>query len=185
MAIKIEYNPDGTIKSAISVNPDGTPSVASQNVQTPLPGYMYGPGGMMLGEMSKRTPGVMTEFDKQMRDRINNIMMGNIKASNPLMTDSMLSAIKRATENIKNMQNQKFDAITGQEGQRTLEDFKNHLKLNKEGMLRNEGKFPGERGEGLKGFNKYLDALQEGVYDQLSPEEAKFVDDLKNNRVNL
>ena len=30
-----------------------------------------------------------------------------------------------------------------------------------------------------------LDNLQEGRVDQLSPEEAKFVDDLKNNRIDL
>jgi len=168
MAIKIEYNPDGSIKSAISVNPDGTPSVASQNVQTPLPGYMYGPGGMMLGKMPKRTPGVMTELDRSM-----------------LLGSDLSAAIKAAAESIRNQTNQKFDTITGQQGQRTLEDFKNFLKLNKKGYLRDEGKFAGERGEGLKGFNKLLDSLQEGKMDQLSPEEAKFVDDLKNNRVDL
>lgn len=168
MAIKIEYNPDGSIKSAISVNPDGTPSVASQNVQTPLPGYMYGPGGMMLGKMPKSTPGVMTEYDRAR-----------------LFGSDFSAAIKAAAESIRNQTNQKFDAITGQEGKRTLDDFKEFLKLNKKGFLRDEGKFEGYRGGGLRSFNKMLDNLQEGRVDQLSPEEAKFVDDLKNNRVNL
>lgn len=177
--MKIEYNPDGSIKSAISVNPDGTPRVGAKNVQTPLPGYMYGPGGMMLGK------GVMTEFDKRMKDRINDIMIGNIGSLNPLMTEDMQKSIMAASESIKNMNNQKFDRITGQEGKRTLEDFKNFLKVNKKGYLRDEGKFAGERGEGLKGFNKLLDSLQEGKMDQLTPEEAKFIDDLKNNRVDL
>ena len=45
--------------------------------------------------------------------------------------------------------------------------------------------FEGFRGGGMKSFNKLLDDLQEGKMDKLSEEEAKFVDDLKNNRVNL
>jgi hypothetical protein len=30
-----------------------------------------------------------------------------------------------------------------------------------------------------------LNQVQEGIFDQLSPEEAKYVDDVKNNRINL
>jgi hypothetical protein len=168
MAIKIEYNPDGSIKSAISVNPDGTPSVGTTDTPMPLPNYMYGKGGMMLGTMPKATPGVMTEYDR------NRLFGGNFS-----------DAVKAAAQAIRQMENQKFDRITGQAGERTIDDFKEFLKLNKKGFLRDEGQFEGYRGGGLKSFNKLLDDLQEGKIDQLTPEEAKYIDDLKNNRVNL
>ncbi len=168
MPIKYEYNPDGSIKSAISVDSSGMPRMGSDDTQMPLPGYMYGKGGMMLGTMPKATPGVMTELDRA------RAFGGNFNA-----------AVKAAAESIRNMENPKFDTITGQPGQRTLDDFKDFLKLNKKGFLRDEGKFEGDQGGGLKSFNKLLDNLQEGRISELTPEEAQFVDDLKNDRINL
>ena len=107
MPIKYEYNPDGSIKSAISVDSSGMPRMGSDDTQMPLPGYMYGKGGMMLGTMPKATPGVMTELDRA------RAFGGNFNA-----------AVKAAAESIRNMENPKFDTITGQQGQRTLDDFK-------------------------------------------------------------
>jgi hypothetical protein len=176
MALKFTYRPDGSIKSVISVNPDGTPKARS-NTPLPLPDYMYGNGSMMLGTMPQTSsnfipPGVMTERERSM-------LFGN----NPLFTERINEIMAGVSESMQN--NQQTDPITGGVGKRTFEDFVNQIKLNKEKFLENEGKFPGERGSGLKGFNAYIDQIQSGLVDKLSPQEAKFIDDLKNNRINF
>jgi hypothetical protein len=139
--IKIERNPDGSIKAAYSVYPDGTMKMSSD--PTPIP---------VLGSMPQ--------------------------ATKPSL-NAIVSSIMQ--ENLKDL----TDPITGKLGKRTFAEFKDLIKLNKENFLRDEGKFADERGGGLKSFNKYLDQLQSGEIDKLSPEEAKYIDDLKNNRINL
>jgi len=136
--IKIERNPDGSIKAAYSVDASGMRLRAMD--PTPIP---------VLGSM-------------------------------PQATKPSLDAILGS-----NMEKNMTDPITGKLGKRTFEDFKDLIKLNKKNFLRDEGKFADERGGGLKSFNKYIDQLQSGEIDKLSPEEAKYIDDLKNNKINL
>ena len=139
--IKIERNPDGSIKAAYSVDASGMRLYGSD--PTPIP---------VLGSMPR--------------------------ATQPSL-DSIISSLMQ--ENFKDLR----DPITGKLGQRTFGEFKDLIKLNKKNFLRDEGKFADERGGGLKSFNKYLDQLQSGKVDKLSLEEAKFIDDLKNNKINL
>ena len=139
--IKIERNPDGSIKAAYSVDASGMRLYGSD--PTPIP---------VLGSMPQ--------------------------ATKPSL-DAILGSLMQ--ENFKDLR----DPITGKLGKRTFEDFKDLIKLNKTNFLRDEGKFADERGGGLKSFNKYIDQLQSGEIDKLSPEEAKYIDDLKNNKINL
>jgi hypothetical protein len=132
--IKVERNPDGSIKAAYSVDASGMRLYGSD--PTPIP---------VLGSMPQATQPSLDSI------------LGNVKV----------------------------DPITGKSGRRTFGEFKDLIKLNKKNFLRDEGKFADERGGGLKSFNKYLDQLQSGEIDKLSSEEAKYIDDLKNNRINL
>jgi len=132
--IKIERNPDGSIKAAYSVDASGMRLRAMD--PTPIP---------VLGSMPQAT--------KPSLDAI----LGNVKV----------------------------DPITGRSGRRTFDEFKNFIKINKESFIRDKGKFEGFRGGGIKSFNAILDDLQEGKFDKLTEEEAKYVDDLKNNKINL
>tara|TARA_R110000765_G_scaffold394478_1_gene488002 strand:+ start:148 stop:540 length:393 start_codon:yes stop_codon:yes gene_type:complete len=76
--------------------------------------------------------------------------------------------------------NKMEDPFTGSLNPRTFDDFKKFISTNKNNFTRDFGKK-----EGLKRFNQVLNQVQEGIFDQLSPEEAKFVDDVKNNKINL
>ena len=76
--------------------------------------------------------------------------------------------------------NKMEDPFTGSLNPRTFDDFKKFISTNKNNFTRDFGKK-----EGLKRFNQVLNQVQEGIFDQLSPEEAKYVDDVKNNRINL
>jgi len=76
--------------------------------------------------------------------------------------------------------NKMEDPFTGSSNRRTFDDFKKFISTNKNNFTRDFGKK-----EGLKRFNQVLNQVQEGIFDQLSPEEAKYVDDVKNNRINL
>ena len=126
--IKIEKNPDGSIKAAYSVDASGMKLRAMD--PTPIP---------VLGSMPQATQPSLDSI------------LGNVKV----------------------------DPITGRSGRRTFDEFKNFIKINKEGFLRDEGKFEGFRGGGIKSFNAILDDLQEGKFDKLTEEESKYVDDLK------
>jgi hypothetical protein len=128
--IKIERNPDGSIKAAYSVDASGMRLRGMD--PTPIP---------VLGSMPQST---MPSLDS---------ILGNVKV----------------------------DPITGKFGKRTFDEFKDFIKINKEGFLRDEGKFEGFQGGGMKSFNIILDDLQEGKRAKLTEEEAKYVDDLKNN----
>ena len=76
--------------------------------------------------------------------------------------------------------NKMEDPFTGSLNPRTFDDFKKFISTNKNNFTRYFGKK-----EGLKRFNQVLNQVQEGIFDQLSPEEAKYVDDVKNNKINL
>jgi len=76
--------------------------------------------------------------------------------------------------------NKMKDPFTGSLNPRTFDDFKKFISTNKNNFTRDFGKK-----EGLKRFNQVLNQVQEGIFDKLSPEEAKFVDDVKNNKINL
>ncbi len=76
--------------------------------------------------------------------------------------------------------NKMEDPFTGSLNPRTFDDFKKFISTNKNNFTRDFGKK-----EGLKRFNQVLNQVQEGIFDQLSPEEAKYVDDVKNNKINL
>ncbi len=132
--IKIERNPDGSIKAAYSVDASGMKLRAMD--PTPIP---------VLGSMPQ---GTTPSLDA---------ILGNVKV----------------------------DPITGRSGRRTFDEFKNFIKINKESFIRDKGKFEGFRGGGIKSFNAILDDLQEGKFDKLTEEESKYVDDLKNNKINL
>lgn len=161
MPLEYTYNPDGSIKSAISVYPDGTPKVISD--PTPLPVLGSQPKmsnipttfGNILNELIGS--GVTTEFDREIFNQVG--------------SDGFVDAMGN-------------DLITGQQGRRNIDDFKKHLKLNKNAFMKNRG-LPGEKGSGMQGFNKYLDQLQSGEIGKLTAEEAQFLDDLKNNRINF
>jgi len=129
--IKIERNPDGSIKAAYSVDPSGMRLRAMD--PTPIP---------VLGSMPKAT---MPSLDS---------ILGNVKLDP--------------------------DPFTGSNKPRTFDDFKNFIAINKKNFVRDFGKK-----EGMKRFNEVLDQVQEGIFDKLTEEEAKYVDDLKNNRINL
>ncbi len=148
MALNYTYNPDGSIKSAVSDSVEftdtGTPVIFTNDTPIPV--------GVTLGSRSDNS---------RNQQIIANSLMMNMLGS------------------------QATDRITGQQGQRTFDDFKKFIELNKKGFLRDEGKFEGFQGGGLKSFNQLLDNYQSGVVDTLSPEEAKFIDDLKNDRINL
>jgi len=86
------------------------------------------------------------------------------------ITDSMLGGMGKPS----------VDPFTGSNKPRTFDDFKNFIALNKKNFVRDFGKK-----EGMQRFNEVLNQVQEGLFDKLTEEEAKYVDDLKNNRVNL
>ena len=210
MALQYTYNPDGSIKSVVSAKKDKAQNVASElpseqtlklggnsnlypvivkyredgsiksavsqekpanyvDPYTPLPTLGYSIPNTALNKINAKEemfgslrsmlkkPGVLTQLDRQM------------------IADQM--------QEIRDFNNQKFDPITGQSGKRNIEDFKKFIRMNKKGFLRDEGQFEGFRGGGMKSFNEFLNDLQEGKIDELSPEELQFIDDLKNNRV--
>lgn len=132
--IKVERNPDGSIKAAYSVDASGMRLYGSD--PTPIP---------VLGSMPQATQPSLDSI------------LGNVKV----------------------------DPITGRSGRRTFDDFKDFIKINKKSFLRDEGKFEGYRGGGMKSFNNFINQVQEGLIDKLSEEEAKYVDDVKNNRIDL
>ena len=103
-------------------------------------------------------------------------MYGNNQAPTP-SNNSIMEAL---TGQLKDDESFFEDPFTGSSEPRTFDDFKKFISINKNNFTRDFGKK-----EGLKRFNQVLNQVQEGIFDQLSPEEAKYVDDVKNNRINL
>ncbi len=164
MPLKILYNPDGSVKSVVSVNPDGTPKVEAGNEYPII--VKYREDGSIKSAIGQKKPlGFESSYTPM-----------PVLGSMPQATQPSLDAI---------LGNVKVDPITGKSSKRTFDDFKNFVKINKEAFIRDKGKFEGFRGGGIKSFNAMLDDLQEGKIDKLTEEEAKYVDDLKNNRINL
>jgi hypothetical protein len=209
MPLQYTYNPDGSVKSVVSVNPDGTPKVAAGDEYPMIIKYRED-GSIKSAVGQQKPPGYVSSYTPLpvlgSESKMSNIptTFGNILNSligadmDDILSQyagSAMTELDRAQlENIPELMHQVGsdgfvdamgnDLITGQRGRRSIDDFEKHIKLNKNAFIKNQG-LPGEKGSGMQGFNKYIDQLQSGVIGKLTEGEAKFLDDLKNNRINF
>ena len=163
MPLQYTYNPDGSIKSVVSVNPDGTPKVAAGD-EYPIIIKYRDDGSMQSAVSQPKTPGYVSKYTplpvlgyplpntkpkkKYDSKTIADIMQGKLIGTKEetmdtigemLRTPALLTALDRQLlesqmETIKRLDNPKYDAITGQTGKRDINDFKTFLRKNKEGF---------------------------------------------------